>query len=229
MQCDGWDCLFKRQGAENWRGRKRKCRTNEDWPAVGGSRLAANQPSLVPASRHGRHLEPSRSVSCLPLHSSPMPPWARVLKTTTVRSLGRRGQLLLVPFRYYSSKDALPQIDYAAAREWFRSFNPEVSFRNVGDLTYSRSSGPGGQNVNKYCQCAIQDDPTSYPFIPGSTPKRSYAFQSIACCLYSLLSCTKVFFPLATMPKTRLVLSSKRMRVENSKPTKMPASASSVS
>lgn len=51
----------------------------------------------------------------------------------------------------------------AAAREWLQKFNAETIPRNIGDVTFSRSSGPGGQNVNK---CA---EPRR-PVIPSLMP-----------------------------------------------------------
>lgn len=57
-------------------------------------------------------------------------------------------------FRSYSAKnhqpEEHPEFDYAAAREWYKDFNPVQTLGNIGEVTYSRSSGPGGQNVNKY-------------------------------------------------------------------------------
>ena len=37
-----------------------------------------------------------------------------------------------------------------AARQWLASYNPSTIPRNLCDVSFSRSSGPGGQNVNKY-------------------------------------------------------------------------------
>ncbi|KAI5277003.1 hypothetical protein E4T47_00015 [Aureobasidium subglaciale] len=37
-----------------------------------------------------------------------------------------------------------------AARRWLANFNAETIPRNICDVSFSRSSGPGGQNVNKY-------------------------------------------------------------------------------
>jgi hypothetical protein len=46
----------------------------------------------------------------------------------------------------------LPQYDeeeLRAARSWLADFTVDTIPRSVGDVSFSRSSGPGGQNVNK--------------------------------------------------------------------------------
>jgi peptidyl-tRNA hydrolase ICT1 len=53
-------------------------------------------------------------------------------------------------WRSYASQNEHPEFDYAATREWYKSFNSLESLRDVGEVTFARSSGPGGQNVNKY-------------------------------------------------------------------------------
>ena len=54
------------------------------------------------------------------------------------------------PTRIFSTKPESSEDDYARAREWYKGFNPLKSLHDIGEVTYSRSSGPGGQNVNKY-------------------------------------------------------------------------------
>lgn len=44
------------------------------------------------------------------------------------------------------------EAEMAAAREWLAHFGPETIPKNICDISFSRSSGPGGQNVNKYEQ-----------------------------------------------------------------------------
>tara|TARA_R110002003_G_scaffold68_26_gene6254 strand:+ start:4013 stop:4261 length:249 start_codon:yes stop_codon:yes gene_type:complete len=45
--------------------------------------------------------------------------------------------------------------DLAAARSWLGSLHAEaIPLKSIGELSFSRSSGPGGQNVNKYDQLA---------------------------------------------------------------------------
>lgn len=50
--------------------------------------------------------------------------------------------------------------DHSAARQWLTKFDIHTIPRNLGQITFSRSSGPGGQNVNKYgstCISLLQD------------------------------------------------------------------------
>jgi len=40
-----------------------------------------------------------------------------------------------------------------AARKWLAELHAEaIPLQSIGELSFSRSSGPGGQNVNKYDQ-----------------------------------------------------------------------------
>jgi peptidyl-tRNA hydrolase ICT1 len=45
--------------------------------------------------------------------------------------------------------------DLKAARSWLAGLHAEaIPLKSIGELSFSRSSGPGGQNVNKYDQLA---------------------------------------------------------------------------
>lgn len=63
---------------------------------------------------------------------------------------------LLRPLRFSVSKrafgtDSKPdEEELKKAREWLKDFSTSSIPRDIGSMTYSRSSGPGGQNVNKY-------------------------------------------------------------------------------
>ena len=39
--------------------------------------------------------------------------------------------------------------DLKAARTWLENLHQDTLPKNIGEFTFSRSSGPGGQNVNK--------------------------------------------------------------------------------
>ena len=40
--------------------------------------------------------------------------------------------------------------DYVKVRKWYDNLGNAPLPRDIGEVSYSRSSGPGGQNVNKY-------------------------------------------------------------------------------
>ncbi|EXJ67027.1 uncharacterized protein A1O5_09673, partial [Cladophialophora psammophila CBS 110553] len=88
-------------------------------------------------------------------------------------------------WRFYSAKSASSELDFAAAREWYRSLNTQQPLRHVGEVTYARSSGPGGQNVNKVNSKAQLRVPVDrlFPVIPvvlhrGILSSRYYAEKS---------------------------------------------------
>jgi len=79
----------------------------------------------------------------------------------------------------------LAEFDYTAAREWFKNFSPLQSLHHVGEVIYSRSSGPGGQNVNKVNSKAQLRVPIDrlFPLVPavlhkGILSSRYYAENS---------------------------------------------------
>ena len=47
-------------------------------------------------------------------------------------------------------KSDLTEEDIELARKWLAGFNPDTLPHDIGDVSFSRSSGPGGQNVNKW-------------------------------------------------------------------------------
>jgi len=71
---------------------------------------------------------------------------------------GRLIATLLLPrlstsptFRAFSStaRPLASEAEIKNARQWLKTFDKSVIPQTVGDVSYSRSSGPGGQNVNK--------------------------------------------------------------------------------
>ncbi|KAJ5924582.1 hypothetical protein N7466_008769 [Penicillium verhagenii] len=50
--------------------------------------------------------------------------------------------------RFASTKGSSDQ-DFELARKWLKTLDSQTVPRQVGELSFSRSSGPGGQNVNK--------------------------------------------------------------------------------
>ncbi|KAF2760788.1 hypothetical protein EJ05DRAFT_508035 [Pseudovirgaria hyperparasitica] len=52
--------------------------------------------------------------------------------------------------RYASSRPTSDEEEnIGAARKWLDQFNPDTIPKNICEVTFSRASGPGGQNVNK--------------------------------------------------------------------------------
>lgn len=50
--------------------------------------------------------------------------------------------------------------DWQAARLWSTKLNPQTIPRSICEIAFSRSSGPGGQNVNKLALPAHQQVPS---------------------------------------------------------------------
>ena len=51
---------------------------------------------------------------------------------------------------YQTSSLQATEADVNAARKWVAELHETSLPSNIGDVSYSRSSGPGGQNVNKF-------------------------------------------------------------------------------
>ncbi|KAJ5513973.1 hypothetical protein N7463_003525 [Penicillium fimorum] len=54
--------------------------------------------------------------------------------------------LRALPSRRFASQ---ADQDIQIARDWLKTFNSKTIPRNICEISFSRSSGPGGQNVNK--------------------------------------------------------------------------------
>jgi peptidyl-tRNA hydrolase ICT1 len=70
----------------------------------------------------------------------------RIIARTSVRSN------ISLHARAFASKrgpSEYSEEDLAAARKWLTDLNPDTIPRSLSEITFSRSSGPGGQNVNK--------------------------------------------------------------------------------
>jgi peptidyl-tRNA hydrolase ICT1 len=73
----------------------------------------------------------------------------------SLSKLPSRGLLaLLQDCRAYSARSNSDSeaADLDAAREWFRVFNKSTIPEKIGKTEFSRSSGAGGQKVNKYVE-----------------------------------------------------------------------------
>lgn len=78
------------------------------------------------------------------------------MNSTVLRSLQRTCPfdlyLPLSSVRRYASKrpsSTFDEADFSAARKWLAALNPDTIPQNICEMTFSRSSGPGGQKVNK--------------------------------------------------------------------------------
>lgn len=73
--------------------------------------------------------------------------WGRNARS---RSVQLKETLLLSSLqRWSSTRSEHPEYNYEAARDWFKNQYSADTLSKIGEVTYSRSSGPGGQNVNK--------------------------------------------------------------------------------
>lgn len=75
-------------------------------------------------------------------------PASRVFITT------RASALVAPSVRFASGKstgEASPE-ELQEARKWLAQLHAETIPKIIGELSFSRSSGPGGQNVNKYAR-----------------------------------------------------------------------------
>ena len=67
--------------------------------------------------------------------------------------LATRPLLLLRSVSARASSDASPEA-IQEARAWLAQLHADTIPKSIGELTFSRSSGPGGQNVNKYAHAS---------------------------------------------------------------------------
>ena len=51
---------------------------------------------------------------------------------------------------FATRSDTSTEDEQNEARQWLATFTPDTIPRRLGEISFSRSSGPGGQNVNKY-------------------------------------------------------------------------------
>lgn len=54
------------------------------------------------------------------------------------------------PFAAARSANNASEEELQVARKWLEKLHADTIPQNLGELSFSRSSGPGGQNVNKY-------------------------------------------------------------------------------
>ncbi|KAJ5735209.1 uncharacterized protein N7483_000334 [Penicillium malachiteum] len=71
--------------------------------------------------------------------------------------------------RRHASTKGSSDHELELARTWLKTFNSKSIPRQIGELSFSRSSGPGGQNVNKVNTKATLKVPWTdlFPLVPS--------------------------------------------------------------
>lgn len=86
-------------------------------------------------------------------------PLRKALSSTSAVLQPRLTPLVTARHKRYEAFDAgLDQDALAEARKWYESLDTSQFPR--GNTTYARSSGPGGQHVNKYTPCHLLEPTT---------------------------------------------------------------------
>lgn len=85
-----------------------------------------------------------------------------VLRASLLVTQASRCLNLVRGFSFRADNDEGPsEIDLKIARQWLSSYSPDTIPRRICDIGFSRSSGPGGQNVNKlvasYECCRVEE------------------------------------------------------------------------
>lgn len=94
----------------------------------------------------------SSGLHLLPSSSSPSPSlytWNVSGRFPSVTAMASALRLSLLFRRSASSSRSADSSDTELARRWLQSLNAHSIPRHLGHISFSRSSGPGGQNVNK--------------------------------------------------------------------------------
>jgi peptidyl-tRNA hydrolase ICT1 len=84
----------------------------------------------------------------------PIPYYRSLTVSNMIRHGGSAIRIQFIStIRHYSTRvnslQTTPE-ELVAARKWLTQFNAETIPKDICELSYSRASGPGGQNVNKY-------------------------------------------------------------------------------
>jgi hypothetical protein len=135
---------FREQNDEIWRRRKgRACQIRTFAPVTS----ERDPPWAFTTQSHAR------------THSACQ--WTMLRNVALFRSLPKAPYF--TTYRHFATRrggDATDeQLD--AARKWLKKLDPDTIPRNICDISFSRSSGPGGQNVNKYS--SLPSPPQSQP------------------------------------------------------------------
>lgn len=60
------------------------------------------------------------------------------------------------PQAFFATSVSQSDDEIVQARRWLKNFDQLVIPRRHFDISFSRSSGPGGQHVNKYAESAME-------------------------------------------------------------------------
>ena len=78
----------------------------------------------------------------IPVKQVPLGPLVRSARTSS-------GPLFLPAAFSRTASTSASEEDFDKARHWYAQLSSSPLPREIGEVSYSRSSGPGGQNVNK--------------------------------------------------------------------------------
>lgn len=78
--------------------------------------------------------------------------WPGVLTSLPLGSTLRLFPLLRTISSQADNSDTPSEEEQKVVRQWLADYNPSTIPRRICDMSFSTSSGPGGQNVNKYAR-----------------------------------------------------------------------------
>ncbi|KAK5049342.1 hypothetical protein LTR84_004271 [Exophiala bonariae] len=97
-----------------------------------------------------------------------MQPWRSVVQKRPVL-VSAENCVWSSTHRRSSTTTDQPELDYEATRDWYKNKYSPDTLSKIGEVSYSRASGPGGQNVNKTNSKAQLRVPLDklFPLIPA--------------------------------------------------------------
>ena len=114
--------------------------------------------------------------------------------------------------RFSTTTSWRDQYDFDAARKWYAGLS-KTPLPRIGEVTYSRSSGPGGQNVNKYVWKTEYAEESNTSL--GSIRKPNWGYRLINYYHIYLRLCMLVFGHLVIIQKRPLRFWYNLMKVES--------------
>jgi hypothetical protein len=110
---------------------------------------------------------------------------SQILRTLYFRPLYfrpfSRPLLCIQNSKAYSSRTTNDdEADLDAARQWFSSFNKSTIPASIAKTTFSRSSGAGGQKVNKYLSLTRHPQEHSLPSLQDQLKSHDYLAHQLS-------------------------------------------------